>query len=307
MKLIRYTQVDHAHDVRLGALAGDRVCDLEAARSLYFPSETPLPASIHALLLAGPHSMNIAHVSADYALRNPQMKSGEYSLTLPLADVQLLAPIDDPRKIICVGQNYKDHCAEQNQPLPERAILFAKFPTTITSPGAPIRLPKLSQMIDYEAELAFVIGKGGKHIRREQAMNHVAGYMCLNDVSARDIQNSDKQWVRAKSFDTFAPCGPAMVTADEIPDPHNLQIELTLNGVVMQHSNTSNLVFGVAELVSYISAVMTLEPGDIVTTGTPGGVGHWRKPPIYLQPGDIVSITIEKIGTLTNPVEKDVE
>src|SRR5579871_1859174 len=194
----------------------------------------------------------------------------------PLEQVALRAPVGDPGKIMCIGQNYRDHCEEQNQPIPERAILFAKYSNTLNDPGGVIRLPPLSSQVDYEAELVFVIGGpggGGRNIPEPEAMRHVAGYMCANDVSARDIQFGDKQWVRGKTFDTFFPTGPYLVTADEVSDPQALDISLTLNGQTMQRSNTRNLIFNVPYLVNYLSQVMTLLPGDIVSTGTPGGVG----------------------------------
>ncbi len=224
---------------------------------------------------------------------------------LAIGAVRLLAPVGDPGKIMCIGQNYRDHCIEQNQPIPERAILFSKYATALNNPGGTIVLPKLSTQVDYEAELAVVIGGsggGGRDIPEADAMRHVAGYMCANDVSARDIQFGDKQWVRGKTFDTFFPTGPYLVTADEISDPQTLAISLTLNGQTMQVSNTSNLIFNVPYLIHYLSEVVTLLPGDIISTGTPGGVGVFRKPPIFLQPGDSVSVTVAGLGTLTNTV-----
>jgi 2,4-diketo-3-deoxy-L-fuconate hydrolase len=220
--------------------------------------------------------------------------------SIPLTDVRLLPPIPDPQKIICVGQNYRDHCAEQNVPVPDRPIIFTKFATSLTGPRDNIILPRISTQIDFEIELAFVIGKTGKHISKEHALEHVAGYMIFNDVTARDIQCSDKQWVRGKSCDTFAPCGPALVTRDEIPDPQSLALELRVNGQVMQSSNTNQMIFGVADLIAFLSQTITLVPGDIISTGTPLGVGHFRKPPVYLEPGDKVVATIENLGSLEN-------
>ncbi len=220
--------------------------------------------------------------------------------SIPLADVRLLPPIPDPQKIICVGQNYRDHCAEQNVPVPDRPIIFTKFVTSLAGPRENIVLPRISSQIDFEVELAFVIGKAGKHISKERALEHVAGYMVFNDITARDIQRGDKQWVRGKSCDTFAPCGPALVTRDEIPDPQSLALELRVNGVVMQSSNTNQMIFGIAELVAFLSQTITLVPGDIISTGTPPGVGHFRMPPVYLKPGDKVVATIEKLGSLEN-------
>jgi 2-keto-4-pentenoate hydratase/2-oxohepta-3-ene-1,7-dioic acid hydratase in catechol pathway len=183
-------------------------------------------------------------------------------------------------------------------------VIFAKFPTAIRTDGDPIVIPRLSQEVDYEAELVLVIGRGGRHIPVDAARDHIAGYLCGNDVSARDwqLRKPGGQWLLGKSFDSFAPIGPALVTADEIPDAGKLQIELRLNGQVMQHSSTSQLLFSVAQLVSYVSDVCTLAPGDLIFTGTPPGVGFARKPPVFLKPGDVVEVEIERIGILRNPV-----
>ena len=311
MKLVRFRSGD---EERIGAIAGEQVIDVCGALAAALEgggmsaemaareAAARVPRSMRAFLARNDGFHHVVHEAVTFAQSSPNHTLNGQPIAHPLASTPLLAPVGDPQKIVCIGQNYRDHCEEQNQPLPERAIIFAKFPTALAGPGQPIRLPKISEQVDYEAELAFVIGKRGRNIPESQAKEYVAGYMCLNDVSARDIQFSDKQWVRGKTFDTFAPTGPALVTADEIADPHDLDISLTLNGTVMQSSNTSNLIFGVYYLVSYLSQVFTLEPGDIVTTGTPGGVGVFRKPPVFLKPGDEVSITIEGLGTLTNPV-----
>jgi 2-keto-4-pentenoate hydratase/2-oxohepta-3-ene-1,7-dioic acid hydratase in catechol pathway len=223
-------------------------------------------------------------------------------LLTPFASARLRAPIARPAKITCIGLNYADHAREQGVEPPESPIYFLKSSNTICGPGDAITLPPNSTQVDYEAEFAVVIGKGGKGIPEEKAYEHVAGYMILNDVSARDMQFGDKQWYRGKSCDTFAPIGPWIVTADEVPDPHNLRISLTLNGETMQDSNTSNLIFKVPYLVSYFSQAVTWEPGDLVSTGTPPGVGVFRDPKVFLKPGDTVSVTVERLGTLTNPV-----
>jgi 2-keto-4-pentenoate hydratase/2-oxohepta-3-ene-1,7-dioic acid hydratase in catechol pathway len=219
-----------------------------------------------------------------------------------LAAVTLLAPIPRPPKLICVGLNYRDHAAETGMKIPDVPTIFAKFATAIVGPGEKIVLPRASTRPDYEAEFAFVIGKGGRHIAADQASEHVFGYTALNDVSARDYQMATTQWTIGKSFDTFAPMGPWIVTADEIADPHELDIALRINGELLQSSNTRNLIFRIPELVSFLSSVFTLEPGDVVSTGTPAGVGFARKPPRYLRPGDEVAIAIEGIGELRNPV-----
>jgi acylpyruvate hydrolase len=221
---------------------------------------------------------------------------------LPLGKVRFAAPIPRPGKITCMGLNYADHAHEQGIEPPTAPIFFLKSSNTICGPGDAVRLLATSSQIDYEAELAVVIGKGGRDIPEEQAMEHVAGYTLLNDVTARDFQFADKQWFRGKSGDTFAPTGPWIVTRDEVPDPHNLKISLLLNGQTMQDSNTSNLIFKIPFLISYLSRSMSWEPGDLISTGTPPGVGVFRKPPVFLKPGDTMSVTVERVGTLTNPV-----
>jgi 2-keto-4-pentenoate hydratase/2-oxohepta-3-ene-1,7-dioic acid hydratase in catechol pathway len=222
--------------------------------------------------------------------------------SMPIKEVRLRAPLPRPGKIVCVGLNYESHRVEQGLKSPPQPVFFLKSGNTICGPGDPIVLPPNSAEVDYEAEFVVVMGKRGKRIPEAKVFEHIAGYTILNDVSARDMQYGDRQWFRGKSCDTFGPTGPCIVTADEIPDPHSLRISLTLNGRTMQDSNTCDLIFKIPFLVSYLSQSMTWEGGDLLSTGTPGGVGHYRKPPVYLKPGDTVSITVERIGTLTNPV-----
>ncbi len=219
-----------------------------------------------------------------------------------VSSAKLAAPIPRPPKIICIGLNYRDHAEETKMAIPTVPTVFAKFPTAVTGPGAPIMLPRKSTKPDYEAEMAVVIGRGGRHISKDRWREHVFGYTILNDVSARDFQMATSQWMIGKTFDTFAPIGPAIVTADEIEDPHQLPISLTLNGQLMQNSNTRNLIFQVPDLLEYLSSVFTLETGDIIATGTPAGVGFARTPPVFLKPGDQVVVRIEGIGELSNPV-----
>jgi 2-keto-4-pentenoate hydratase/2-oxohepta-3-ene-1,7-dioic acid hydratase in catechol pathway len=221
---------------------------------------------------------------------------------IPLSSVKLTAPVPRPPKFICVGLNYRDHAIESKMEIPTVPTIFNKFPNTVIGPDEPIVLPKNSARPDYEAEMAFVIGKGGRHIPAEKWREHVFGYTIVNDVSARDFQMATSQWLMGKTFDTFAPMGPVLVSADEIPDPHALDISLTINGEVLQSSNTRELIFKIPELVAFLSSVVTLEPGDVVSTGTPSGVGFARKPPRYLQPGDDVVVCVESIGSLRNPV-----
>ena len=211
-------------------------------------------------------------------------------------------PIERPQKIICVGLNYLDHAAEGSAEVPDRPLLFAKWPNTLIGAREPIVLPSISAKVDYEGELAAVIGTRAQRVGVDDALDVVAGYLCANDVSARDLQFADRQWVRGKSLDTFCPIGPALVPASEIPDPQALQLRTILNGEVVQEAPTSSMIFSVAQIVAFISEAITLEPGDLILTGTPAGVGIFRDPELLLQPGDEVTVEIEGIGTLTNPV-----
>jgi 2-keto-4-pentenoate hydratase/2-oxohepta-3-ene-1,7-dioic acid hydratase in catechol pathway len=270
---------------RIAALRDGRYVDLNQA-------DPALPTSIVELLAQG----------AEMFLRaEAVLGSAE---PLPAESVRLLAPVPRPPKIFGVGLNYADHARETGKEPPSEPVIFSKLPGTVAAHGQAIVLPALSAKVDYEAELVVVIGRGGRHIPRDTAMEHVAGYCCGHDVSARDWQHQKPggQWLLGKSFDTFGPFGPELVTADEIPDPGDLRIQLRLNGQTMQDSSTRQLIFSVAELIAYLSGVCTLEPGDVIFTGTPPGVGAARKPPVYLQPGDVVEIEIERIGLLRNPV-----
>jgi 2-keto-4-pentenoate hydratase/2-oxohepta-3-ene-1,7-dioic acid hydratase in catechol pathway len=266
-----------------GVVFGDRVVSLAAAGF----------ADMLAVLASGTEG----RASIDAFVSNPPADS-----TFPLASVRLLAPVPRPPKLICIGLNYRDHAAEARQEIPKVPTIFAKFSNVVIGPGEPIVLPKISRKPDYEAEFMFVIGTGGRHIAAEDWQRHVFGYTVFNDVSARDFQSVTSQWMIGKTFDTFAPMGPYLVSADEIPDPHALDISLSIDGEVLQHSNTRELIFKIPDLVAYLSSVVTLEPGDVVATGTPAGVGFARKPPRYLKPGDEVIITIEGVGELRNPV-----
>ncbi len=223
------------------------------------------------------------------------------------ADVQFLPPVPDPSKVIAIGLNYRDHCEEQNVPLPEYPTVFAKFPSCLVGHGHPIVKPTDTNSLDYEAELAFVVGRVAKNVPEDQALDYVFGYTCFNDVTARDIQKGEKQWVRGKSFDTFGPCGPCLVTADEVGDPQSLAVKCCVNGEVRQNGNTRDMVFSVTHLLSRLSRSFTLLPGDIVTTGTPAGVGIYSSPPRLLQHGDEVEVTIERLGTLRSRVEAEIE
>jgi 2,4-didehydro-3-deoxy-L-rhamnonate hydrolase len=213
--------------------------------------------------------------------------------------------ITRPGKIVCVGLNYRDHAEEGGVELPTAPLLFAKWPNTLIGDGDPIVLPPESTEVDYEAELGVVIGSAARRIAERDALDHVEGYICLNDVSARDLQFGDGQWTRGKSPDTFCPVGPRLVGREEIGDPQALGIRCVLNGETMQDSSTAQMIFSVAEIIAYVSQVITLEPGDLIATGTPAGVGVFRDPKVLLKDGDEVSIEIDGLGTLTNPVQKE--
>jgi len=213
-----------------------------------------------------------------------------------------MLPIDRPGKIVCVGLNYRDHAEEQGVDLPTAPLLFAKWQNTLIGPGEPIVIPPIVTKTDYEAELGVVIGSRVSKVSAENALEAVAGYICVNDVSARDLQFADGQWSRGKSPDTYCPVGPQLVPRDEIADPQKLAIRAILNGETLQDSTTANMVFGVAEIIAYVTQTITLEPGDLIATGTPAGVGAFRDPKVFMQPGDEITIEIESLGSLTNPV-----
>jgi 2,4-diketo-3-deoxy-L-fuconate hydrolase len=226
----------------------------------------------------------------------------DHGLLVDRRDAYWFAPVPRPGKLICIGLNYRDHAAESNMPIPERPVIFSKFSTCVIAPGEPVVIPSTSQQVDYEAELAVVIGRRAKNVKATRAIDYVLGYTAFNDVSARDFQFADGQWQRGKSCDTFAPMGQTIVTTDTITDPHKLSIKLVLNGQTMQDSNTDQLIFGVPELIEFLTESITLEPGDVIATGTPPGVGFARKPPVFLKPGDDMEVLIQGMGGLGNPV-----
>jgi 2-keto-4-pentenoate hydratase/2-oxohepta-3-ene-1,7-dioic acid hydratase in catechol pathway len=221
---------------------------------------------------------------------------------VPESQIKIGVPFT-PRNVLCIGLNYKDHAEESNTPLPERPVVFAKLTSAIIAHGEPIVLPPDTKEVDYEAEFAVVIGRRCRGVSAKDALGYVAGYTCLNDVSARDFQRGDGQWVRAKSQDTFGPMGPYVVTSEDVPDPQKLPIRCLVNGQKLQDSNTDKMIFGVRELIAFISRGITLEPGDVISTGTPHGVGFARKPPVFLKAGDEVVVEIDGIGRLSNPVK----
>ncbi|HMP05592.1 MAG TPA: fumarylacetoacetate hydrolase family protein [Lacipirellulaceae bacterium] len=287
MKLASYLRDDQP---RSGVL---RLAESGAVEVVDVCDHAPdLPNSVKRLLEAGLEALQ----RADAATR---LANG-----VDMTHVQLLPPVVDPQKILCVGLNYADHAAETGAQVGDEPVIFNKFPTCLRGVDQAIELPPESAEVDYEAELVVVIGRRARRVPRSTALQYVAGYACGHDVSARDWQKGKpgKQWLLGKSFDSFAPLGPWLATADEIADPHQLDIQLRLNGQVMQSSNTRQLIFGVDYLVSYLSHVCTLLPGDLIYTGTPPGVGMARQPPVFLQPGDIVEVSIPGLGTLRNPV-----
>ncbi|MFO1020259.1 MAG: fumarylacetoacetate hydrolase family protein [Planctomycetales bacterium] len=270
------------------AVQGGKYLDLAAA-------DSKIPGCLKALLRL-PEGLAMARAAAQKAEQQNQTVEGK-----------LLAPIVTPGKVICIGLNYRDHAEESGQPIPTEPVCFGKFSHAVVGPDAEIRLPRVAHKVDYEAELVVVIGKGGKYIPKADAYGHVAGYMNGNDVSARDWQigRPGGQWMLGKTPDTFAPTGPYLVTADEVPEPGNLAIGIKLNGVQLQNSTTRELIFKVDELIAHLSQLMTLEPGDLIFTGTPPGVGAARKPPIFLKGGDTVEVEIAGLGVLKNPVVQE--
>jgi 2-keto-4-pentenoate hydratase/2-oxohepta-3-ene-1,7-dioic acid hydratase in catechol pathway len=280
---MKFVSFQSAARAEAGVLSGDRVIGLAAAGF----------ADILVVLASGEEG----RAKIDKFVSDPPADS-----VFPLASLRLLAPVPRPPKLICIGLNYRDHAAEAHQEIPKVPTIFAKFSNVVIGPGEAIVLPKISRKPDYEAEFMFVIGAGGRNIAAEDWQRHVFGYTAFNDVSARDFQSVTSQWMISKTFDTFAPMGPYLVSADEIADPHALDISLSIGGEVLQHSNTRELIFQIPDLIAYLSSVVTLEPGDVVATGTPGGVGFARKPPRYLKPGDEVVVSIEGLGELRNPV-----
>jgi 2-keto-4-pentenoate hydratase/2-oxohepta-3-ene-1,7-dioic acid hydratase in catechol pathway len=273
--------------------AGSRVAAVRDGKFIDLHSADPgLPATMRELLQLGPALVPRASAAA---ARGAELEPGS---------VRLLAPVPDPGKVICIGLNYKDHAKESGAEVPAEPVVFCKFPSAVTAHEQPIVLPRVSSSVDYEAELVVVMGRAGRNIAPSQAFDYIAGYAPGNDVSARDWQlhKPGKQWLLGKSFDTFAPFGPYLTTVDEVPDPGNLRIWFRLNGRVLQDSSTSELIFPIGRLVSYVSQVCTLAPGDLIFTGTPAGVGFARRPPILLQPGDVAEVEIERLGVLRNLV-----
>ena len=280
MKLATFT---HSGTTRLGVVDGDEIIDLSTAAP-------ELPKDMLAFLEAGSEAMQAANAAVSGAKR------------IPLANVHLEAPIARPPKFLAIGLNYADHVAESGMDTPEHVMIFNKQSTCITGPTDPVHVPRVSHVLDYEGELGVVIGKRGRHVSRENAADYIAGYLVVDDVTVRDWQFHTPTWTMGKSFDTHGPIGPWIVTTDEITNPHQLDLRTYVNDELRQESNTKHLIFDCFYLVEHISKAFTLEPGDIIATGTPGGAGLLRKPPVLLKDGDVVRIEIDGIGQIENPV-----
>jgi acylpyruvate hydrolase len=308
MKLVTYSWKGQ---VALGALAADRVVDLRRAyeAALLESGDADelavaglrVPGDLVGLLRGGAASMAAARRGLRF-VEEREAENRMQGLSHPLTDVQFLAPVPRPGKVVCVGLNYRSHLAEIGERVPEYPVLFHKAATSVIGHRQPIVLPRVSRQVDYEGELAVVIGRRAKYVPEEDALAHVAGYTGANDVSAHDLEFRTSQWTSGKMLDTFCPLGPVLRTADEVPDPAALRLRTTLNGRTVQDVRTSDMVFSVPFLVSYVSSLATLEPGDVILTGTPAGIGCNRKPQVFLQPGDLVSVALDGIGTLMNSV-----
>jgi len=292
MKLVTY---DAGRGPRAGVLVDEVIVDLNAASGGSLPPDM-------LMLLNRPGTLEEIHRLLSDPGRDWSVP--ERASVVTLGQARLRAPIPRPGKVLALGLNYREHAVESAMELPAEPVVFCKASTSVIGPGDAIALPDVSRQVDYEVELAFVMGRRAQRVNAAQAMDYVAGYMVVNDVSARDYQHKPPahQWYLAKSFDTFCPTGPWIVTSDEIPDPHNLKLTCEVSGQPLQCSNTSWMVFRIPEIIEYLTRVHTLEPGDVVATGTPAGVGAERTPPRFLHKGDVVRCTVERIGTLENPV-----
>ncbi len=299
MKLVRFSQ--NGQSPRLGLIQNDRVADLQASvaaslerrgvvRALEIASAL-VPQSTRAFLEGGAATQDAVAGITEW-------------VTTPRSSVRLLAPIVDPGKFICIGLNYRDHAEETGNALPKEPPIFPKWASAILDPGEPILRARGSSKLDWEVELGVVIGRTARHVSREQALDHVFGYPIVNDVSSRDFQFITSQWSAGKIPDTYAPVGPYIADRSEIPDPHVLDLKTWVNGKLMQNGTTKNFIFDVRYLVSYLSTLITLAPGDLIATGTPAGVGHGMKPPVYMNPGDVCRLEITGLGSLESPIKE---
>jgi len=295
MRVVTYTR---GAGPRAGLVMEDTVYDIQTSASFFRTAD--LPAGLGAILEAG-GGPALRELGAK--IESARRSGADLPLTCwaGMGEVRLVAPLARPPKIICLGLNYRDHAEEQGAKLPEVPMIFAKLPSAVVGPGQPIVIPKGSTHVDYEAELAVVIGRRVRRAVPKKALEAVFGYTILNDITEREIQK-ERFWLRAKGSDTFAPMGPWIVTADELGEPLDLKITASVNSRIVQSSSTRNLVFTPAEIIAYVTEYISLEPGDVISTGTPGGVGVFRTPPVFLKAGDTVEVAVEGIGTLSNPV-----
>ena len=302
---------------RVGALVNETVVDLTSAYAAALAAEghpraegvaaAIIPPNMREFLQGGDAALEAARRGVRFA--EDRMRAGGQVVgpggtraLYPLKEVRVRPPVPDPQKIVCIGLNYRDHCAEQGIELPKVLMTFHKFADAIIGPEDPIVIPRGCEQLDWDVELVFVVGRRARYVTPEEAFQYIAGYTVGNDVSARDFQFADKQVMRGKACETFAPMGPYLVLADQVPDPHNLTIESRLNGKVMQSSTTANLVHRIPAIMAWVTKHLTLQPGDCVMTGTPAGVGVFRKPPVFMKPGDAIEMSIQDLGVLRNLV-----
>lgn len=312
MKLITFSREGNS---RIGAIVDEKVVDLNLAYQAQLESEGKIrakqiaeafvPSDMTGFLQGGKESFELAQKAIDFALSN--QKEDGYKLVHNVNSVKVEAPVPAPGKMVCVGHNYREHILEMKREIPPFPVVFAKFANTVVGPQDDIPFYPVSDKLDYEAEFAFVIGQRARNVSQADALDYVAGYTIINDVTYRDIQQRTLQWLQGKTVEGSAPMGPWLITTDELTDPSGLEVVLTVNGEERQRSNTANLVFTVQYLVEFLSNLMTLEPGDVILTGTPGGVGVARNPQVFLKDGDVVRIEIDKIGVLENRVKKAAE
>jgi acylpyruvate hydrolase len=312
MRLVTYQREGQ---FRTGAQLDKQVVDLNRAhRAALHQTENEdelavadarVPTDMTGLLRGGDTSLRAVQQAVAFARGQLEVSGktlNQQGIVYATDDISLLPPVVRPGKVICLGLNYRDHAAESGMTVPDYPVLFHKVAGSLIGHNQPIVVPRISSKIDYEGELAIIIGRRGKYIAEDEAYSYIAGYTVANDVSARDLQFRTSQWTTGKMLDTFGPLGPALVTRDEVPDPHTLSIKTILNGQVLQDGNTADMIFGVPFIVRYISEIVTLEPGDVILTGTPSGIGNTRSPQVFMKPGDTIEVEIGHLGKLTNPV-----
>ena len=299
MKLVRFSV--NGQSPRVGVLQGDRIGDIQASLAASLARRGVIRAPEIAAALAPQSTRGILEGGA--ATMDAVAAITEW-VSVPTSSARLHAPINDPGKFICIGLNYSDHAAEAGVPVPKEPPIFAKFANAILDPGEPILRPRGSSQLDWEVELGVVIGRPARHVTRDKALDYVYGYTIINDVSARDFQMTTSQWMAGKIFETAAPIGPYIADKSEVPDPHVLSLKTWVNGKQVQNGNTKAFIFDVRYVISFLSNLMTLSPGDIIATGTPPGVGLGMKPPVWLQPGDVCRMEITGLGSIENPVKE---